>query len=89
GDVELWEIANKADMDHPFHIHGGQFQIVEREANGKITPSPYLAWKDTFNVTRGETVRFRIRQTHAGQRMYHCHILEHEDAGMMGTLQVS
>ncbi|MEO9169053.1 MAG: multicopper oxidase family protein, partial [Aestuariivirga sp.] len=35
GDVELWEIANKADMDHPFHIHGGQFQIVEREANGK------------------------------------------------------
>ena len=89
GDVELWEIANKADMDHPFHIHGGQFQIVGREKDGKAVPSPYLAWKDTVNIARGETVRLNIRQAMAGKRMYHCHILEHEDQGMMGTLDVA
>ena len=89
GEVELWEIANKADMDHPFHIHGGQFQIVEREVEGKITPSPYLAWKDTVNIVRGETVRLKMRQSTVGKRLYHCHILEHEDAGMMGTLEVA
>ena len=89
GEVELWEIANKADMDHPFHIHGGQFQIVERELEGKITPSLYLAWKDTVNIVRGETVRLKMRQSAVGKRLYHCHILEHEDAGMMGTLEVA
>ena len=89
GDVEQWEIVNKADMDHPFHIHGGQFHVTERTRNGKSVPSLYLAWKDTVNVARGETLRLKMRQSQAGLRMYHCHILEHEDAGMMGTLQVS
>lgn len=89
GDVELWEIANKADMDHPFHIHGGQFQIVEREKDGKVVASPYLAWKDTVNIAQGETIRLKMRQAMAGKRMYHCHILEHEDQGMMGTLEVA
>ena len=88
GDVELWEIANTTDMDHPFHIHGGQFQIVEREIGGKITPNPVLAWKDTVNTSSKETVRIKMRQATAGLRMYHCHILEHEDAGMMGMLNV-
>lgn len=88
GDVELWEIANTTDMDHPIHIHGTQFQIVERELNGKKTPSPFLAWKDTVNITSKETVRIKIRHTTPGLRMYHCHILEHEDNGMMGQLDV-
>ena len=89
GDVEQWEIVNKADMDHPFHIHGGQFQVTERERDGKTVPSSFMAWKDTVNVARGETVRLKMRQAFVGLRVYHCHILEHEDAGMMGTLQVS
>ena len=89
GDVELWEIANTTDMDHPFHIHGGQFQIVEREIGGKITPNPVLAWKDTVNTSSKETVRIKMRQASAGLQMYHCHILEHEDAGMMGMLNVA
>jgi FtsP/CotA-like multicopper oxidase with cupredoxin domain len=88
GDVELWEIANTTDMDHPFHIHGTQFQIVEREFNGKKTPTPFLAWKDTVNITSKETVRIKVRHSTPGLRMYHCHILEHEDAGMMGQLAV-
>lgn len=55
GDTELWEIVNPADMDHPFHIHGTQFQVVEHERDGTIAKPPYLAWKDTVNVARGET----------------------------------
>jgi bilirubin oxidase len=89
GDVELWEVANPTGMDHPFHLHGTQFQVVERVRAGVARAEPYLAWKDTVNVARGESVRFRVRQDLPGLRMYHCHILEHEDQGMMGVLRVS
>ncbi|GLS22757.1 copper oxidase [Labrys miyagiensis] len=88
GQVELWEIANQADMDHPFHLHGTQFQIVERESEGKVTKPAFRALKDTVNVRRGETVRILLRQDLPGPRMYHCHILEHEDLGMMGLVNV-
>lgn len=88
GQVELWEIANEADMDHPFHIHGTQFQVVERVQDGKTVKAPYLAWHDTINVKPGETVRIKLVQHFKGIRMFHCHILEHEGAGMMGQLRV-
>jgi len=88
GEIELWEIVNEADMDHPFHVHGTQFQVVEHERDGAVSKPPYLAWKDTVNVARGETVRLLLRQDRPGQRMYHCHILEHEQLGMMGVLDV-
>ncbi|WP_448951242.1 multicopper oxidase family protein [Labrys neptuniae] len=88
GQVELWEIANLADMDHPFHVHGTQFQLVESERGGKVTKAGHRAWKDTVNVPRGETVRLLLRQDLPGQRMYHCHILEHEQLGMMGVVDV-
>lgn len=88
GQVELWEIVNQADMDHPFHVHGTQFQVVEHEKDGKVTKPAFRAWKDTVNVSAGETVRFLLRQDLPGPRMYHCHILEHEQLGMMGTIDV-
>ena len=88
GDTELWEIVNQADMDHPFHLHGTQFQVIERERDGKVSKPPYPAWKDTVNVARGETVRLLTRQELPGARMYHCHILEHEQLGMMGIVDV-
>jgi FtsP/CotA-like multicopper oxidase with cupredoxin domain len=75
-------------MDHPFHVHGVQFQLVETERNGGIVKPPYRALKDTVNVARGETLRLLLRQDRPGPRMYHCHILEHEDLGMMGILDV-
>lgn len=86
--VELWEIVNEADMDHPFHIHGTQFQVTEREVQGKVTLEPYRAWRDTVNVKSGETLRLKLVQRFKGLRMFHCHILEHEGAGMMGQLKV-
>ncbi|MEO0971364.1 MAG: multicopper oxidase domain-containing protein, partial [Cyanobacteria bacterium J06639_18] len=66
-------------------IHANQFQVVSRD--GK--PEPYRAWKDTVLVQRGETVLIRIPfRDFAGKTVYHCHILDHEDLGMMGNLEI-
>ncbi|CAB3786350.1 Multicopper oxidase mco [Paraburkholderia caffeinitolerans] len=88
GEVEHWTIANHTDMDHPFHLHGTQFQVMSRETDAKRVDEPYLAWRDTVNVKPGESVHIATVQDVAGERMFHCHILEHEDLGMMGTLRV-
>ena len=89
GDVELWEFVNPTDMDHPMHIHGTQFQVIERERGGQSKAEPVVAWKDTVNVARGETVRLKVKHVLKGSRMYHCHNLEHEKLGMMGILNVT
>ncbi|HHP7232710.1 MAG TPA: multicopper oxidase family protein [Xenococcaceae cyanobacterium] len=83
--VEDWEIANTGVMDHPFHVHNNAFQVVSRNAQ----PESLLAWRDTVLVKRGETVRIRIPfNDFAGKTVYHCHILDHEDLGMMGNLMI-
>jgi FtsP/CotA-like multicopper oxidase with cupredoxin domain len=84
-DTEIWQVENLVGMDHPFHLHGFQFQVLDR--NG--VPEPFRAWKDTVNVPRHETARFIVRyDDYPGQWMYHCHILDHEDHGIMGILAV-
>jgi FtsP/CotA-like multicopper oxidase with cupredoxin domain len=83
--TEIWEIRNLDQMDHPFHLHGFSFQVLGR--NG--VPELYPAWKDTINVPKGQTVRFIVEyRDYPGRRMFHCHILDHEDYGMMGVLEV-
>ena len=85
GTTEIWKVENLVGMDHPFHLHGFQFQVIER--NGK--PEPFLTWKDVVNVRRQETVRLVVRfDDFPGKWMFHCHILNHEDQGMMGILEV-
>ena len=85
GATEIWTIENLVGMDHPFHLHGFQFQVLER--GGK--PEPYRSWKDAVNVRRQETVRLIVRfDDFPGKWMFHCHILNHEDQGMMGILEV-
>lgn len=88
GRVELWDLVNTTFMDHPIHIHGTQFQMVARTVGGQAAPVPYRAWLDTVNVPAGETITIKTRQTMPGKRMFHCHILPHEDAGMMAVLDV-
>lgn len=88
-EVEQWTIANQTDMDHPFHLHGTQFQVLARESGGNRIDETVLAWRDTVNVKPGESVHLATVQHEAGDRMFHCHILEHEDLGMMGTLRVT
>ncbi len=86
GTTEIWEIENLVGMDHPFHLHGFRFQVLDR--NG--VPEPYPSWKDSVNVPKHETVRFVVRfDGYAGKWMFHCHILDHEDQGMMGVLELN
>lgn len=79
--TETWEITNDSAMDHPFHLHGFRFQ-----AEG------VRAWKDTLNIPAEESVRlvidFEERAGAAGSWMYHCHILGHEEGGMMAEVLV-
>jgi FtsP/CotA-like multicopper oxidase with cupredoxin domain len=83
--VEDWEIINQGTMDHPFHLHTNPFQVISR--NGK--PAPYRAWQDTVLVPVRETVRLRVRfQNFVGKAVYHCHIHDHEDLGMMGVVEI-
>lgn len=85
GDIELWDIENRGRMDHPFHLHTYPFQVVSR----KGIPEPFVAWKDVVNVRPGETVRIAVAlDDFGGRTVFHCHIVEHEDRGMMGVLEV-
>jgi len=90
GEVEIWEITANGTMmgkmGHPFHIHGTQFQILSR--NGKEPGANEQGWKDTVYIQADETVRIIVKFKNEGVFMYHCHILEHEEAGMMGQLEV-
>lgn len=85
GATEIWEIENIVGMDHPFHLHGFQFQVLDR--NG--VAEPFRSWKDMVNVPKHESARFIVRyDDYAGKWMFHCHILDHEEQGMMGILEV-
>ncbi|MDP1741633.1 multicopper oxidase family protein [Polaromonas sp.] len=103
GAVEIWSISNPAlGMPHPMHIHGFSFQVLERLNSppqvastarfGQGRTVSDLGWKDTVLVWPGETVRVAIDFAHdyPGDQTYvfHCHNLEHEDAGMMINFRV-
>ena len=90
GQWEIWEIANASMMAHPFHIHNVQFRVIDRD--GHAPPPLETGFKDTVIVNPREQVRVLLRfEEHSDPDtpyMYHCHILEHEDAGMMGQFVV-
>lgn len=87
--VQVWEVENTNDMTggmvHPYHMHGCEFQIISR--NGHAPFANELGWKDTVAVNPGEVVKIKLRVTQRGLYMYHCHILEHEDTGMMAQYE--
>ncbi len=88
GEVEIWRITGER-MPHPFHLHGASFQILT--LNGAPPPEADRGWKDTVVVTDEVTeiiVRFDHEATEEFPYMYHCHMLEHEDYGMMGQFTV-
>ncbi len=88
GQWQRWEVVNDSHMDHPFHLHGTQFQVLSRQSDAVRTPEPFRAWRDTVNLRPNETITLAFRQDLPGLRMFHCHILEHEDLGMMAQLMV-
>jgi len=73
------------DFAHPFHLHGFFFQVLDTSG---VAPS-VLEWKDTANVPVGGALRFIVRyDERPGMWMFHCHILDHADGGMMGMLML-
>ena len=88
GDVEIWRIWGQR-MPHPFHVHGASFQILTQ--NGEPPAEADRGWKDTVVVWDEVTeiiVRFDHEATDDFPFMFHCHMLEHEEMGMMGQFTV-
>jgi FtsP/CotA-like multicopper oxidase with cupredoxin domain len=85
--TETWNlIGQNGKWWHPMHLHSTQFQVLE--VNGK--PEPFPAWKDTVALPGSGKVKFVVRYNDfAGLFFFHCHILSHEDDGMMTTLYVN
>jgi FtsP/CotA-like multicopper oxidase with cupredoxin domain len=90
GDTEIWHVTNVDGETHNFHIHDVQFQILD--IDGRQPPPHLQGWKDTIWLPPDQ--RFRIVMTFTDYTsdqwpyMYHCHMLRHEDQGMMGQFIV-
>jgi FtsP/CotA-like multicopper oxidase with cupredoxin domain len=88
GAVEEWTIRNESDELHDFHIHQGAFHLVE--VNGK--PQPLDGYYDTVNLPMRSEIKIIIPFTDPlmlGKFVYHCHLLAHEEKGMMATIEVT
>jgi FtsP/CotA-like multicopper oxidase with cupredoxin domain len=96
GSTEIWEFVNPMMMDHPMHAHAGMYQILDR--NGVRPPAWEMGWKDVWLVRAGEKVRVigtfndyacdPDMMADLSNYMIHCHILEHDDNGMMTQFKV-
>lgn len=85
GTVEDWTIRNTSPMDHPFHLHVWPFRVLGDGTDAGVSPG----WKDTVNVPANGAVTVRVAFADIpGRAVYHCHILDHEDLGMMATIEV-
>ena len=86
GSIQRFDVRNDTEMDHPFHIHGVFFQNLA--TNGQATPLDQLVAKDTIISPKMTTLRLVARFDELGAWMYHCHIPEHAEGGMMGEIHV-
>jgi len=85
GTIEEWTITNTSPMDHPIHLHIWPMQVIEE--GGKPIKQP--TWQDVVNVPARSNLKVRILfDDFTGRSVYHCHILDHEDQGMMGVIDV-
>jgi FtsP/CotA-like multicopper oxidase with cupredoxin domain len=90
GDTEIWNVRNGMAMPHNFHVHDVQFQVLS--IDGAEPPAHLAGWKDT--VFLRPQVRYRLIMQFTDYSdpevpyMYHCHLLWHEDQGMMGQFVV-
>ncbi|MEU7987097.1 multicopper oxidase domain-containing protein [Streptosporangium canum] len=89
--TEIWEVTNLDVLPHNFHVHGTRFQVLS--VNGAAPPPELGGWKDTIYTPRETPVRIAVRfGGHAdpdSPYMFHCHLLFHEDLGMMGQFVVT
>jgi FtsP/CotA-like multicopper oxidase with cupredoxin domain len=86
GSVEEWTLANSSTMNHPFHLHVWPMQVVARDG-APVDDAPTR--QDVVDVPARSRVTVRIAfDGFTGRTVYHCHILDHEDVGMMGVIEV-
>jgi len=90
GDTEVWEVHNRDGMHHSFHVHDVQFQVLSVDEDAP--PPDHRGWKDTIYLRPGSTMRIAMRFSDYADAhvpyMFHCHLLSHEDSGMMGQFAV-
>ena len=86
GDTQIWTVKNETKFAHPMHLHGFFFLPLD-EALRPIRP---MAWRDTLSVPIDGTIRFLVRfDERPGLWMFHCHILDHADGGLMGHVHLT
>ncbi|GAA2001398.1 multicopper oxidase family protein [Brevibacterium samyangense] len=86
GTVEEWTLSNSSPMDHPVHLHVWPMQVIEQD--GRAVGEAW--WQDVVNVPAFGEVKVLIAfDDFTGRSVFHCHILDHEDLGMMGTVEAS
>jgi FtsP/CotA-like multicopper oxidase with cupredoxin domain len=85
GETQIWTIKNESKFAHPFHLHGFFFLPLDE----KLHPIRPMAWKDTLNVPLDGTARFLVVfDERPGMWMFHCHILDHAEGGLMGHVHL-
>jgi len=85
GRSYVLSMANDTAWHHPIHLHGHSFRVIAR--NGQ--PTRYREWQDTVLMAPRERVEVAFVADNPGDWMFHCHILEHQAAGMMGVIRVA
>ena len=82
GETHIWNVRNNTEFNHPFHLHGYFFQVLD---DNRI-----LEWKDSVDIPVETELKLAVRfDERPGTWMYHCHILDHAEVGMMGNIRVS
>jgi len=86
GETQVWRLSNATEFAHPFHLHGYFFQVLDVDG----VPIEPLAWRDTVDVPVDSTVRIAIPfDERPGTWMFHCHVLDHAEKGMMAVVEVA
>lgn len=92
GSYEVWEIVNQSNMDHPFHQHVNSCQVLSISGGDSGYASLYTsipAWKDVVTIPKMGSATILVPvMDYDGMTMFHCHIVEHEDIGMMGAWDI-
>lgn len=86
GETQVWTVTNTTAWSHPLHLHGFFFQVLDKD--GK--PRHPLRWKDTVSVPFKDRLTLIVRfDDRPGSWMYHCHVLDHAEGGLMSVVQLS
>ena len=85
GGSYVLAMHNDTAWHHPMHLHGHSFRVIARDGQ----PTRYREWQDTVLMAPRERVEIAFVADNPGDWMFHCHILEHQAAGMMGVIRVA